>query len=218
MRLLAPLAAAVLALSSSAAAAPPEPRRPAEIFVGLGTGNAVCDKEKPDSDCAVDKAGAAVSLGGAWRFHRHWAVGLELAIWGYNVRDSWKGKLADAATDVSISSSYVAPFARWYWFGKGSADAYLQLGLGLSGVKATAKNAGGEYEGNWSGVAVPIGIGAEWYVTRWLRLGPQALAYLHRSTRVCETANGRETCRDAGKDEALLAWRILVLSATVTFG
>lgn len=197
---------------------PPAKRRSVELFLGIGAGNAVCDDKKPESDCPVDKAGGAISLGGAWRFHGHWAVGLELAGFSYDVRETWRGQLQDPATDVKFSSSYLAPFVRWYWFERGITDGYLQAGLGVGSVKAEASNAGGKYEADFSGVVVPLAIGAEWHLGSLVRLGPQGSLFLHRSTRVCETTNGAETCRDAAKGDGVLGWRFLLVNLTFMLG
>lgn len=194
----------------------PYPRRQGEIFLALGAGNAVCDKEKPSNQCVVD-GGVALGVGGAFRFHSHWAVGGELAYWGYKVREEWRGTLTDAATDVKLSSFYVAPFARWYWFGKGITDAYLQAGVGFGAFNGKASNAGGTYEIGVAGVVYPVAIGAEWHLSSRFRLGAQALAYLQKSTRVCESTNGNETCRDATSEQNALPWRI-VLVGTVLLG
>ncbi len=210
-------AASLLLVSQTASAAPPEPRRPVELFLGLGFGNAVCDDKKPDTDCPVGSAGGTLSVGGAWRFHRRVAVGLELAAFSYKVRDSWRGQLTDPATDVKFSSTYLAPFLRWYFVSRGATEAYVQGGIGVGTVKGEATNAGGSYEANLSGVVVPLAIGAEWYVAPWFRLGPQLGAYLHRSTEACETTKGDKTCSQASRDQALLAWRFL-LGATFTLG
>ncbi len=202
------------------AAAPPPPqptadaRRPAELWLGLGFGNAVCDNTKPDSQCPVD-GGFAGDLGGAWRFNPHWAVGGELAFWSFKVREAWKGQLTDPATDVKFSSFYFAPFVRWYWFDHGNVDGYLQGGIGLGSVTAEASNSADTYKVVNSGVVFPFGIGAEWHLSRLFRLGPQALAYLHDGTKVCESNsavdNGAESCRDAGKDDRALPWRIMLV-------
>src|SRR6478609_4395124 len=84
--------------SSASASAPPYPRHAGELTLGLGVGNAVCDDKKPDSQCPVGKAGGAVSLSGGFRFHPHWFVGLELAVFRFNQRDEWRGQLQDPAT------------------------------------------------------------------------------------------------------------------------
>lgn len=206
-----------------AAEAPEDARRPWEIAIGLGFGNAVCDNKQPNSDCPVD-GGGAFSLGGAYRFHPHWAVGLELGVWAFKVRDSWQGQLQDKATDVKFSAVYLSPIARWYWFDSGSIDPYLQAGVGIGAVTATATNATAEYQYSARGLAYSLGIGAEWKLSRLFRLGPQFLAYLHVSSSICEKPNGGpETCRspgtnDQGDREGLaLPWR-LVAVGTFTFG
>jgi hypothetical protein len=192
------------------------PRRPAEIFAVLGAGNAVCDDTKPSNQCAV-KGGAALGLGGAWRLHPHWAIGGELAFWSYKVREEWKGTLTDPATDVKLTSFYVAPFARWYWFGHGITDAYLQGGIGFGAFHGKASNAGGTYDIDVTGIVYPFAIGADWYLSTHFRLGVQALAYLQKSRKVCETTNGNEACKDATNDQNALPWRIVAVG-TFTLG
>ena len=49
------------------------------------------------------------------------------------------------------------------------------------------------------------------------QLGAQALAYLQKSTKVCETSNGNESCRDANSDQNALPWRIVAVG-TFTLG
>lgn len=191
-------------------------RRPAELYLLLGVGNAVCDNDKPDSDCPVDGAGA-FGLGGDWRFHDHWAVGLELGLWTFNVRDEWRGQLTDPATDVEFSSMYLAPFARWYWFRAGTIDPYLQGGFGLGSVTAKASNDSGEYEYRATGVAYLLGIGVEWQLSKLFRLGPQFLAYLHVSSELCEDSGSGEQCRDPGetpdgdREGLALPWRLVAV-------
>jgi hypothetical protein len=203
-----------LLLSSSAAAQ--EGRRPVELFVGLGLGNALCDNEKPDSQCPVN-GGGAFTLGGGWRLSRRWLIGAELSFWGYKVRDSWRGQLASEATDVKLSSSYIGPLGRWYWLAGSSVDAYLQFGLGAATFNGEASNSAGTYKVAVTGLAFPLGLGAEASLSSRVRLGGQALAYLQKSADACETINGAESCKKATSDQNALPWRLLVM-LTVMLG
>jgi opacity protein-like surface antigen len=211
-----------VAFASAQSRDEPPKKHPAELYALLGYGNAVCDKNKPDSDCPVDGA-LALGLGGDWRFVNHFAVGLELGIWSFHVREAWKGQLQDPATDVSFSSVYFAPFARWYWFDSGKVDPYLQAGIGLGSVTAKASNAGNEYQYTASGIAYLLGIGVDFQLSEAFRLGPQFLAYLHVSSKICETQNGSENCHspgtnaDGNREGLALPWR-LVAVGTFTFG
>ncbi|MGZ3417591.1 MAG: outer membrane beta-barrel protein [Polyangiales bacterium] len=213
------LALGMVLFAASASASSPSPRHPGELTLGLGVGNAVCDDKKPDSQCPVGKAGGALSLSGGWRFHPHWFVGLEIAAFQFNPRDEWRGQLQDPATEIKFNASYIAPHARWYWFGKGTADAYLQAGLGVGSVTGSAKNAGGSFEVKNTGLVVPVAIGVEWYLFDHFRLGPQLSAHLQKSGKHCETTNGgSEACRDATNDDNALVWRLLVVSGSFVFG
>jgi hypothetical protein len=136
--------------------------------VGLGLGNAVCDNEKPNSDCPVDGA-FTLGFGGGWRFHDNFAVGGELGIWAFKVRDEWQGQLDDKATDVTFSSLYLAPYLRWYWFDEGGIDPYLQAGVGIGSVTAEASNDSGTYTYSATGFVFPVGIGVDWYVSDGFR-------------------------------------------------
>jgi hypothetical protein len=220
---------AALAVASSAAllvsttVQAQEARKPAELYLGLGIGNSVCGDERPDSDCPVE-TGGALMLGGGWRFHPHWLVGLELAVWAFGVNESWRGQLPDDATDVQFSSSYLAPFARWYWFAEGAADPYLMAGFGFGSVQGEASNADATYTYTSSGPVFLLGIGVEWQLASIFRLGPQALAYVHYGTEICEETTGTdEVCRDPAEDAYgeregnALPYR-LTLNATFTLG
>lgn len=195
---------------------PADRRRPGELWLGLGFGNAVCDDKKPKEECVVGKAGAALDVGGAWRFHPHFALGAELGWNGFNANQSWKSTLSNPAVDVKFSGWYLAPTLRWYWFGRGVTDAYLSFGLGVGAVNAHAEDANGN-KADWrvSGWTMPLGIGAEFYVAERFRLGPQLQTWFLRGTTACDTTNGAETCRDARTDERMLAWRF---SLQGTFG
>jgi len=215
-----PLASFAVALLASAplvaTAAPKQPRKPAELFLGLGLGGAACDNKKPDSDCPVD-GGLAIDLGGSYRFHGHFSVGAELAIWGYKVREAWKGQLKDPAVDVKFSSVYLAPFARWYWFDDEAIDVYVQAGFGFGSFHGEAKNATDTYKVDVSGFVIPLGIGAEYIAAENFRFGLQFLPYLQISRKVCEQINDADqTCRSAGSDSNALPWR-LILIGTVLF-
>ena len=199
-----------------------EPRRPGEAFALLGFGNAVCDNKKPDSDCPVS-GGLALGLGGDWRFASHWAVGLELAIWSFHVRDAWRGQLQNQATDVSFSSVYIAPIARWYWYDSGMLDPYLQAGIGYGSVNAKASNDAATYDYAAKGLAYILGIGVDFQLSKHFRLGPQFLAYLHVSSSLCSTSNGTETCHSPGKNadgsrEGIALPYRFVAVGTYTFG
>lgn len=202
---------------------PEDSRRPAELYLLLGFGNAVCDNDEPTSDCPVD-GGAAFGLGGAWRFHGNFAAGLELASWAFKVRDEWRGQLQNDASDVRFDSVYIGPFARWYWFDHGTIEPYLHAGFGFGAVTAKASNDTADYEYSAKGIAYILGIGVEWKLSRLFRLGPQFLAYLHVSNEICEKSTGTdEACRDPGKNEkgdkegVALPWRFVAVG-TFTLG
>jgi hypothetical protein len=219
MRIFAIGAAAVTFIASSASAAPPAKRHHFEAYGGLGVGNAFCGDNAPESDCPVDRGvGGAFAAGFGFRFHPKVSIGLELGAWGFRTRDSWRGKLQDPASDVRFSAAYISPVVRYFFVSRGSADAYLQFGLGFGRIGADAENGGNKYNLTFNGISTHAAIGVEWYVARFLRLGPQGMLYLHSSTRTCETINGGEVCRDASRDEGMLAWRILIVQASFVFG
>lgn len=194
------------------------PRSPGEIFVGLGLGDAVCDKDEPDSDCPVDGA-LTLDFGGGWRFHDHFSLGGEIGIWAFQVRDEWRGQLESEADEVTFSSVYLAPHFRWYWFDEGATDPYLQAGVGIGSVTAEASNESGTYEYTATGFVFPVGIGVDWYLSEGFRLGPQALAYLHVSDEICsEEPNRGKVCEPPSEDEdgeregLALPWRIMAVA------
>ncbi len=193
-----------------------EGRKPWEINIGLGFGNAVCAREDEAGQCPVDGAGTFY-VGGGYRFTPNWAIGLELAAWGYEVRDEWRGQITeDLSEEPRFGSSYLAIYGRWYWFDRGTMDPYLHFGLGAGSFQGEAKSETDEYKTVASGWVLPFGIGIDWQVAEVFKLGPQLLAYFHKSTRICETLSGDETCRDPGTDSngdpegRALPWRLNV--------
>ncbi len=196
---------------------PPHAPRPVELWVGLGYGDAVCDHEKPESDCAV-AGGTSLALGGAWRASRRFSLGLELGATSYRVRDAWRGKLDDAATKVELSSAALVLLGRYHFVAEERVDAHLELGLGASNVRGHAENAGGQYDVRVTGAAYALGVGAGYRLAPWVRLGPEAVAYLQKSSRVCEESTGKDmSCRAATKDQDALPWRVLLVG-TFMFG
>ena len=212
-------AVSTLLIASTADARPPAKRHHFEAYGGLGVGNAFCDRSEPTNDCPVDSGvGGTFAAGFGFRFHPKVSIGAEFGWWGFRTRDSWRGKLPDPATDVGFTASYLNAVVRYFFVSRGSADAYLQFGLGFGRIGARAENKGSKYDLAFNGVSTHAAIGVEWYITRFLRLGPQGMLYLHSSTRTCETINGNEVCRDAARDEGMLAWRILIVQASFVFG
>jgi hypothetical protein len=205
--------------TASPAATPTPTQRRWSLYAGLGFGDAVCDNEKPDSDCPVDGA-FALGFGANWRFHSRFSLGGELAFWGYKIRDEWQGGLDDSATDVSFTSVYLAPHLRWHLFRGLAANPYLQAGIGIGSVSAKASNDAGTYEYSANGVVFPLAVGAEWRVGKRFRVGPQAQAYLQVSSNICSEKPGMgEVCRSVGTNDEgereglLLPWRIIVTAS-----
>jgi hypothetical protein len=204
------------------ASARDEQRRRWEILVGLGIGNAFCDRDEPDSDCPV-AGGFAFFVGGGYRFVPNFSAGVELAGWSYAVREGWRGDLSDDADDVQFSSSYLAVYGRWYWFKEGKMDPYLQAGIGVGSLVGKAETETDTFEVRSNGWVVPVGIGVDWQLGRIFRLGPQALIYWHHATEICEKINDDEECHDPGRNEDggregdALPWRIAV-TGTFTLG
>jgi hypothetical protein len=204
---------------------PPYTRRPGEVYLGFGAGNAMCDSDEPDSKCPV--SGALVgTVGGGWRFHPHLSVGLEVAAWGYRVRDEWRGQLAGEPTDTSLTSLYAAVYGRWYWLDRHIADPYLVVGIGGGVFRGEASNAARRYKFTATGAVLPLGIGVEWQVVDIFRLGPQLLAYVHASARICEKPPpepGDPECRSPTENEdneregLALPWRVMAVG-TFTLG
>ena len=213
----ASIALAIVAHAAGARAAEAAPaRRPGELFLALGPGSALCDDKKPISDCPVD-GGFTLGVGGGWRFAPHFSVGGDLALWGYHVRDAWKGKLDNPASEVTFSGVLLAPHLRWYWFGDGPVDAYLQAGVGFSSIQATASNAQHDYKVEVTGTAWPVALGVEWIVLPSVRVGGQLLAYVQASKQKCETSDGVRTCTGTTEDENAIPWRAVAVG-TWLFG
>lgn len=182
-----------------------------------------CGNEDPDSPCAVDFAGT-FAHGADYRFVSRFSVGLELGLWSFAVPDEWRGKLPGQPDKADLSLAYLAVFGRWYWFAQGMLDPYVQLGLGLGTLTANVSNATDSFRYTASGVVPHLGVGMDFHVGEWFRLGPQLLAAFLRGNRICEQVNeGAEVCRDPEKNDKgeqegnALAWRFMLVG-TVMLG
>lgn len=216
-----------------------ETRRAWEIHIGLGFGDAAGCKadEGADSsmngamDAAVDDAAddcwidgaAAGSLGGGYRLHPHWALGLELSGWSFNVPDGWRGSLDTEATDVSVGMSQVALYGRFYWYDERLWDPYFQAGIGYGGITGTAENTDATFEVNATGPIYHVGLGVDYIVHPIFRVGAQWLAALLVASEICTDDGDTKECRapeknaDGGREGLALPWR-LALTGTFVFG
>lgn len=198
-------------------------RRRFNIWLGLGGGDAVgCGEDGP---CAVDGA-FAVALGADYRIHPNFGVGLEISGWSFSVSDRWLGQLSGEQKSAEIGASSLSLIGRWYWFDHGIADPYLQFGVGPGSIEASVTNdAEQTYTYKASGFMWNLGIGGDFHVTPWFKLGPQLLAGLLVGNEICETegADGEPDCREPRKDEMgeeegrALAWRLMIVG-TVMLG
>jgi len=237
------LTLAVAVPASAQDSAPADDVRAAwEIHLGLGFGDAVgCDADEEDTSmagamggtmggsgdeggdgCWIDGA-SAISLGGGYRLHSNWSLGLELGGWSFNVPEDWRGDLDGEATDVSVGMTYLAFYGRYYWFDDGAWDPYLQAGVGLGSITGTAENTNADFEISVSGPVYHVGIGVDYMVHPIFHLGIQGAAALLVGSEICTDDGDTHECRDPekkddGEREGLaLPWR-LSLTGTFVFG
>ena len=183
----------------------PRVRAPWEVFIGIGSGGALCGDED-ESNCATE-GGGNFHLGGAWRFQPNFAGGLELAAWELYPRDNWRGGLAEGykLETVEVGAGHISVFGRWYWF-KDGVDPFLHFGFGAGGIGAELEGelepvAGPTLTDNYklrtAAVSLHLGIGIEWELSSVFRLGGQYQASFYRGTEICETFGSEpEVCRD----------------------
>jgi len=199
-------------------------RRRVNLWLGLGGGDAaLCGNDDPDSPCAVDGAFAG-ALGGDYRLHPNFGIGLEISGWSFSVSDHWLGQLSGEQKSAEIGASSLSIVGRWYWFDRGIVDPYLQFGVGIGGMEASVTNEAEEtYTYSASGSMWNLGVGGDFHVTPWFKLGPQLLAALLVGNDICETVgtDGDSVCRDARKDDKgdkegrALAWRLMIVGTVM---
>lgn len=203
---------------------PPPPasglyRRPVELIPRLGLGFPVCvDGSRSDDRCEGVRGGLTLAFAALWRVSPHFAWGGELGVGGFRYQPPQSANLERPRA----GAAWLSALGRYYFFEEGGVDPYLQLGLGGAALGTQWDDAAGDtYEETGAGVALELGGGVDFYLSRVLRLGP-FISYRRvfvDKLRRCRNGGGGE-CVDLPRDldGHLNAVLVLGLGLTIMAG
>jgi hypothetical protein len=146
----------------------PRPFARSEFEFGFRTGATVIPWDY-SSWPSADRSGTAI--GPAWggfalaRFY-DWGIGASFE----RSLLSWPARAVNYPT-AQFTSTMLGPFLRFPFVHEGRADPYLQLGLQLWSI-GTPYGSGNDECGSSAGLVISVELGADWYVTDFLKLGP----------------------------------------------
>jgi len=195
-------------------------RRSVEIIAAPHVGWIGCGGSAPSSATTPDpcaKLGFAPGLDLAvlWRMAPHFAMGA----WAGYAAVSWDARQGTADPLAKNGPGRwwnVGLEARGYLRSEGSFDPYVGFGLGAGFLSLTSHGVPDDITLQRDGLVSRATVGADWWVTGSLRLGPQ-LGFLWQpfgGTEIC----GPDRCLDASNALARMPNRSLRLSLNVTFG
>jgi hypothetical protein len=155
--------------------------------------------DRTDDHCSGMKGGGEAAFAAFWRVTPYLAWGGALQIAAFR-RDA---PASTAIEDASGLAAFLGFLGRAYFFERGSFDPYVQLGLGGGALGTRGRLNGERYEETGAGPAVQLGGGADFFITRELKLGP-SLSYTHvfvDKIRHCDHGGGSDDCTDISKAE-----------------
>lgn len=165
------------------------------------------------SACSGVGAGVNVGIGGVYRITPYIGLGAEmtLASFGYDAT-------ALGASKGNSRAGLFGPIVRGYFLERGSIDPWVQVGFGMGFVGTSYSGSFGDWKARASGVGLSGAAGVDFWVTRYLKVGPSlSQQFVFPSeVRVCQG----DECASYTVSEAggVTRWLGLGLNVTVAFG
>jgi hypothetical protein len=188
------------------------PRRTWEGFPELGVGAPFC---RGDSfglgHCGDSGSGTALGVGALYRVSPYVGLGLEASFAGFGLAIDGRGASYSRA-------SWVGLLVRGYFLDRGSADPYVEAGLGRGSSSAGYGEGASTVSIDASGPSALAGAGVDFWLGSNLRMGP-ALTYrwtLLTDVRAC-TGSSCETT-SVSVPGAVGSFLTLSFVATLAFG
>ena len=151
-------------------APPPYQRRPVELIPELSLAFPHCAPgDVSDDRCAGVRGGFGFGFMALWRVTPYlaWGGGFDLAGFRYDPPSSTGLRQSTAA------AGQLRLLGRLYFVAEGSFDPYIELGIGGAALGTSARDANGDcFEETGAGVALSLGGGLDFFLSRRLRLGP----------------------------------------------
>lgn len=191
-----------------------QPRKSWEILPHVGWTAPSC-RTAPygGSACSDIGAGVNVGIGGVYRITPYVGLGGELML----ARFAYDAMALGASAGTSQAGLF-GPIVRGYFLERGSVDPWVQVGFGMGFVGTSYSGAAHEWNAKASGAALSGAAGVDFWLTRYLKIGPsigQQLVF-PSEVRVCEGAS----CSSYSVSEAggVTRWLRLGLNLTVALG
>jgi hypothetical protein len=158
-----------------------------------------CSAGEQSSDrCEGVFFGIGLEFSALWRMSPHFAWGGALGLAGFGYTPPGRLELRDA----SAGGAFISLLARVYFVDEGAFDPYLEAGVG-GGFMGTAGREVDDvsYENTGAGLALRVGGGLDFHLSRSLRLGPSLVwtRLFVDKIRRCETGGG--DCLDLPKED-----------------
>jgi hypothetical protein len=151
----------------------PEPdeyaRRSWELFPQVGGGAPFCRGDSFGfTHCGDTGGGTSFGAGALYRLTPFIALGLEANFANFQT--------SAIARDAYSRTSWLGFVARGYFFERGAFDPYIETGMGRGGAVAFAGDDQGGLRLETSGPSALAGVGVDFWVLPYLRIGP-AISY-----------------------------------------
>ena len=149
---------------------PPElARRPFELTAELLFGLPNCAVGSSyNQRCDGVEAGPGFGATALWRPSPYFALGGTVSALSFRFRPTQGSGLSQGSAD----GHFWGLLTRLYFFDHGLFEPYLELGMGSVGVATRAQESDAEYQESSAGLAFRVGGALEFYLGRYVRLGP----------------------------------------------
>ncbi len=180
-------------------------RSSVELVPELALAWAHCqDGERSSARCSGVRGGAELGFSAFWRVTPYlaWGGGFQLAVFRH------EPPRGSGVSDAEALAFFLGLMGRAYLLDRGAFDPYVQLGIGGGFLGTAGRGAPGilddseRYEETGAGPAVQAGIGADFFLSSRLKLGP-SFTYTQvfvDKIRRCRKGEAGD-CEDVSKSE-----------------
>ena len=180
-------------------------RSSVELVPELALAWAHCqDGDVSSTRCEGVRGGGGIGFSAFWRVTPHlaWGGGFQIAVFRHDPPSG------SGVSDAEAFAGFLGLMGRAYLFDRGGFDPYVQLGIGGGALGTAGDGAPGllddseRYEETGAGPALQAGLGADFFLSSRLKLGP-SLTYTHvivDKIRRCRKGEAGD-CNDVSKSE-----------------
>lgn len=177
-------------------ALPDYARRRFELLPSFGVGLPRC-ADGAASSCSALGSGLGGGFSGLYRTTPYFAFGFTFSFYHFGGEPG----ASDAVNESSTGSLFAGVLGRVYFAGEGAIDPWAELALGAGNFRTVAHRYDGtSVEELAAGPAGRVGLGIDFWLSRFLRVGPslEFTSYLVGELRQCRRGGG---CRDLAAND-----------------